>query len=131
MYDLVTMPVEMLKFDFTGLMIFVLDMAAGCWRLATFYYFREVNCITPLVHWPIHVIRIVMDPVVDTIFFLMGVLVLLSITRLPDGSLNTVQLALSGIIPSNALEMSTHFMITMGVTGVTPGFFLPYPYPYP
>ncbi|KAH8982666.1 hypothetical protein EDB83DRAFT_2529909 [Lactarius deliciosus] len=54
-----------------------------------------------------------MDPVVDTIFFLMGVLVLLSITRLPDGSLNTVQLALSGIIPSNALEMSTHFTITM------------------
>ncbi|KAH9172305.1 hypothetical protein EDB89DRAFT_1906301 [Lactarius sanguifluus] len=128
MYDLVTM--EMPKFDFTGLMIFVLDRlpAVGVWLPFTFGKLTALlsspwpklisSWLDPrrtlqVLHWPIRVICIVMDPVVDTIFFLMGVLILLSITRLPDGSLNTVQLALSGIIPSNALEMSTHFTITM------------------
>lgn len=73
-----------------------------------------------MLHWPIRVIRIVTDPVVDTIFFLMSVLVLPSITRLLGGSLNAVQWVLSGIVPSNALEKSTHFAITL----VCPGLFL-------
>ena len=66
-----------------------------------------------MLHWPIRVIRIVTDPVVDTIFFLMSVLVFPSITRLLGGSFDGVQWVLSGIVPSNALEKSTLFAITM------------------
>jgi hypothetical protein len=66
-----------------------------------------------VLHWPIRVIRIVTDPVVDTIFFLMSVLVLPSITRLLGGSLNTVQWVLSGIVPGNALEKSTHLVVAL------------------
>ncbi|KAH9066911.1 hypothetical protein EDB87DRAFT_1721418 [Lactarius vividus] len=97
-----------------ALMIFVLDTAVGLGRLATFY-FRKLDPRRALqvLHWPIRVIRIVTDPVVDTIFFLMSVLVLPSITRLLGGSLDAVQWALSGIVPNHALEKSTRFAITM------------------
>ena len=66
-----------------------------------------------MLHWPIRVIRIVTDPVVDTIFFLTSALVLPSLTRLLGGSLNTVQWVLSGIVPGSALEKSTHLAINM------------------
>lgn len=71
-----------------------------------------------MLHWPIRVIRIVTDPVVDTIFFLMSVLVLPSITRLLAGSFDAVQWVLSGIVPENALDKSTHFAITMVCHGL-------------
>ncbi|KAH8991685.1 hypothetical protein EDB92DRAFT_1797968 [Lactarius akahatsu] len=103
-----------------ALMIFVLDTAVGLGVWLPFTFGKSTALLSldarralQVLHWPIRVIRIVTDPVVDTIFFLMSVLVLPSITRLLGGSLNTVQWALSGIVPSNALEKSTHFAITM------------------
>ncbi|KAH9172209.1 hypothetical protein EDB89DRAFT_1851386 [Lactarius sanguifluus] len=108
-----------------ALMIFVLDTAVGLgvWLPFTFGKSTALLSLDPrralqVLHWPIRVIRIVTDPVVDTIFFLMSVLVLPSITRLLGGSLNTVQWALSGIVPSNALEKSTHFAITMSIVNL-------------
>lgn len=126
-----------LKFDFTGCLD-DLRTRYGCRlrRLAAFYFW-QVDCLTHcklslqppqpvlisskldprralrVLHWPIRVIRIVTDPVVDTIFFLMSVLVLPSITRLLGGSLNTVQWVLSGIVPGNTFEKSAHLVITM------------------
>ncbi|KAH9039259.1 hypothetical protein EDB85DRAFT_2110167 [Lactarius pseudohatsudake] len=103
-----------------ALMIFVLDTAVGLGVWLPFTFGKSTALLSldarralQVLHWPIRVIRIVTDPVVDTIFFLMSVLVLPSITRLLGGSLNTVQWVLSGIVPSNALEKSTHFAITM------------------
>ncbi|KAH9046014.1 hypothetical protein EDB84DRAFT_1265628 [Lactarius hengduanensis] len=105
-----------------ALMIFVLDTAVGLGVWLPFTFGKSTALLSldarralQVLHWPIRVIRIVTDPVVDTIFFLMSVLVLPSITRLLGGSLNTVQWALSGIVPSNALEKSTHFAITMSI----------------
>jgi len=65
-----------------------------------------------VLHWPIRVIRIVTDPVVDTIFFLMSALVLPSVTRMLWGSLNVVQWALSGVIPGT-FESLIQFTITV------------------
>lgn len=103
-----------------ALMIFVLDTAVGLgvWLPFTFGKSTALLTLDPrralrVLHWPIRVIRIVTDPVVDTIFFLMSVLVLPSITHLLGGSLNTVQWVLSGIVPGNALEKSTHLVIAL------------------
>ncbi|KAN0128787.1 hypothetical protein V8E53_013374 [Lactarius tabidus] len=103
-----------------ALMIFVLDTAVGLgvWLPFTFGKSTALLTLDPrralrVLHWPIRVIRIVTDPVVDTIFFLMSVLVLPSITRLLGGSLNTVQWVLSGIVPGNALEKSTHLVVAL------------------
>ncbi|KAI9440783.1 hypothetical protein H4582DRAFT_2110852 [Lactarius indigo] len=103
-----------------ALMIFVLDTAVGLgvWLPFTFGKSTALLSLDPrralqVLHWPIRVIRIVTDPVVDTIFFLMSVLVLPFITRLLGGSLSAVQWALSGIVPTNALEKSTHFALTV------------------
>ncbi|KAH8996103.1 hypothetical protein EDB86DRAFT_2804184 [Lactarius hatsudake] len=105
-----------------ALMIFVLDTAVGLGVWLPFTFGKSTALLSldarralQVLHWPIRVIRIVTDPVVDTIFFLMSVLVLPSITRLLGESLNTVQWALSGIVPSDALEKSTHFAITMSI----------------
>ncbi|KAH9074879.1 hypothetical protein EDB83DRAFT_2218648 [Lactarius deliciosus] len=105
-----------------ALMIFVLDTAVGLGVWLPFTFGKSTALLSldarralQVLHWPIRVIRIVTDPVVDTIFFLMSVLVLPSITRLLGGSLNTVQWALSGIVPTNALEKSTHFAIAMSI----------------
>jgi hypothetical protein len=48
----------------------------------------------------------------------MSVLVLPSITRLLGGSFDAVQWVLSGIVPGNTLEKSTHFAITMVCRGL-------------
>lgn len=103
-----------------ALMIFVLDTAVGLgvWLPFTFGKSTALLSLDPrralqVLHWPIRVIRIVTDPVVDTIFFLMSVLVLPSMTRLLGGSLNAAQVVLSGIVSDNVLKKFTQFAITM------------------
>jgi E3 ubiquitin-protein ligase MARCH6 len=63
-----------------------------------------------VLHWPIRVIRIVTDPVVDTIFLVISYLVLPSIVRLFDGFFTATVWGLSAIVPRDALEKSVRFV---------------------
>lgn len=65
-----------------------------------------------MLHWPIRIIRIVTDPVVDSIFLVISYLVLPSIVRLLDGFSVAAYLALSAVVPADTLEMSARFVHT-------------------
>ena len=65
-----------------------------------------------MLHWPIRVIRIVTDPVVDSIFLAISYLVLPSIARMLDGFFTAAFWALSAVIPGDALEESVRFVDT-------------------
>lgn len=65
-----------------------------------------------MLHWPIRVIRIVTDPVVDSIFFVISYLILPSIVRLFDGFFTATVWGLSAVVPRDALEKSVRFVHT-------------------
>jgi hypothetical protein len=65
-----------------------------------------------VLHWPIRIIRIVTDPVVDSIFLVISYLVLPSIVRLLDGFFIATYLALSAVVPADTLETSARFVRT-------------------
>ncbi|KAI0294319.1 hypothetical protein B0F90DRAFT_1757507 [Multifurca ochricompacta] len=100
-----------------ALMIFVLDTAVGLgiWLPFTFGKSTALLSLDPrralqVLHWPIRVIRIVTDPVVDTIFFVAGYAILPSMTRLFHGFLDTALWALSRVITDDTLEKSAQFV---------------------
>ena len=63
-----------------------------------------------MLHWPIRVIRIVTDPVVDSIFLVISYLILPSIARLLDGFFTATSWALSVVVPGDALEKCARFV---------------------
>jgi hypothetical protein len=65
-----------------------------------------------VLHWPIRVIRIVTDPVVDSIFVVISYLILPSFVRLFDKFFTTAVWALSAVVPRDDLETSVHFVHT-------------------
>lgn len=65
-----------------------------------------------MLHWPIRVIRIVTDPVVDSIFLVLSYLILPSIVRVLDGFFTAASWALSVVVPGDALEKSARFVDT-------------------
>jgi E3 ubiquitin-protein ligase MARCH6 len=65
-----------------------------------------------VLHWPIRVIRIVTDPVVDSIFLAISYLILPSIARMLDGFLTAAFWALSAVVSGDALEESVRFVDT-------------------
>lgn len=65
-----------------------------------------------MLHWPIRVIRIVTDPVVDSIFLVISYLILPSIARTFDGFFSAAFWALSAVVPSDSLEKSARFVDT-------------------
>ena len=65
-----------------------------------------------MLHWPIRIIRIVTDPVVDSIFLVISYLVLPSIVRLLDGFFIATYLVLSAVVPADTLESSARFVHT-------------------
>jgi hypothetical protein len=65
-----------------------------------------------VLHWPIRVIRIVTDPVVDSIFLVISYLVLPSIVWLLDEFFVATYLALSAVVPADTLETSARFVHT-------------------
>ena len=65
-----------------------------------------------MLHWPIRVIRVVTDPVVDSIFVVFGYLILPSIARMLDGLFTAAFWALSTVVPGDVLEKSAQFVDT-------------------
>jgi hypothetical protein len=65
-----------------------------------------------VLHWPIRVIRVVTDPVVDSIFLVIGYLILPSITRTLDRSFAAAFWTLSAVVPGDALEKFARFVDT-------------------
>jgi hypothetical protein len=66
-----------------------------------------------VLHWPIRVIRIVTDPVVDSIFIVISYLILPFIVRLFDEFFTAAVWALSAVVPRDDLEKSVHFVHTI------------------
>jgi hypothetical protein len=65
-----------------------------------------------VLHWPIRVIRVVTDPVVDSIFLVISYFILPSIVRMLDGFFTAAFWALSTVIPGEVLEKSARFVDT-------------------
>jgi E3 ubiquitin-protein ligase MARCH6 len=65
-----------------------------------------------VLHWPIRVIRVVTDPVVDSIFLVISYLIFPSIVRMFDGFLTAGFWALSAVVPGDVLEKSARFVDT-------------------
>ena len=65
-----------------------------------------------MLHWPIRVIRVVTDPVVDSIFLVISYLILPSIVRMLDGFFTAAFWALSAVVPGDVLEKSMRFVDT-------------------
>jgi len=65
-----------------------------------------------VLHWPIRVIRIVTDPVVDSIFLVISYLILPSTVRMLDGFFTAAFWGLSAVVPDDALEKSARFVDT-------------------
>ena len=65
-----------------------------------------------MLHWPIRVIRIVTDPVVDSIFLVISYLILPSIVWLFDGFFTATVWGLSAVVPRDILEKSVRFAHT-------------------
>ena len=65
-----------------------------------------------VLHWPIRVIRVVTDPVVDSIFVVITYLILPSLVRILDGLLAAGSWALSAVLPGDVLEKSARFVDT-------------------
>lgn len=65
-----------------------------------------------MLHWPIRVIRIVTDPVVDSIFLVISYLILPAIARILDGFFTAAFWALSAVVPGDALQKSARFVDT-------------------
>ena len=65
-----------------------------------------------VLHWPIRVIRVVTDPVVDSIFLAVSYLILPSIVRMLDGFFAAAFWALSAVVPGDVLEKSAWFVDT-------------------
>lgn len=65
-----------------------------------------------MLHWPIRVIRIVTDPVVDSIFLVISYFILPSIARMFDGFFTAAFWGLSAVVPDDALEKSARFVDT-------------------
>ncbi len=65
-----------------------------------------------MLHWPIRVIRIVTDPVVDSIVLVISYLILPSIARMLDGFFAAAFWALSAVVPDDAFEKSARFVDT-------------------
>jgi hypothetical protein len=63
-----------------------------------------------VLHWPIRVIRVVTDPVVDSIFLIISYLILPSIARILHWFLDAALWALSGVVPGDVLENSARFV---------------------
>ena len=63
-----------------------------------------------MLHWPIRVIRIVTDPVVDSIFLIISYLVLPFVARMLYASLDAARWAISGVVPGDAFEKSVRFV---------------------
>ena len=99
------------------------------------FYVRQVNCTTlrksvrsrltkpelrfqqldprralQVLHWPIRVIRVATDPVVDSIFLIIGYLILPSIARMLEGCFTVAFWALSKVVPGDALQKSARFI---------------------
>ncbi|KAI0251385.1 hypothetical protein BJV78DRAFT_1375071 [Lactifluus subvellereus] len=100
-----------------ALMIFVLDTAVGLgiWLPFTFGKSAALLSLDPrralqVLHWPIRVIRIVTDPVVDSIFLITSYLILPSIARILHWFLDAALWALSGVVPGDVFEKSLWFI---------------------
>jgi hypothetical protein len=65
-----------------------------------------------VLHWPIRVIRVVTDPVVDSIFLVISYLILPSFVRMLDGFFTAAFWALSVVVPGDILEKSARFVDT-------------------
>jgi len=65
-----------------------------------------------VLHWPIRVIRVVTDPVVDSIFLVIRYLILPSIVRMLDGFFTAGFWTLSAVVSDDALEKSARFVDT-------------------
>lgn len=65
-----------------------------------------------MLHWPIRLIRIVTDPVVDFIFLVISYLILPSLARMLDGFLAAAFWALSTVVSGDVIEKSTWFIDT-------------------
>ena len=65
-----------------------------------------------MLHWPIRVIRIVTDPVVDSIFLVISYFILPSIVRMFDGFFAAALWGLSVVVPGGALEKSARLVDT-------------------
>jgi hypothetical protein len=65
-----------------------------------------------VLHWPIRVIRVVTDPVVDSIFLVINYLILPSIVRMFDGLFTAAFWALSAVVPGDVVEKSARFVDT-------------------
>ena len=65
-----------------------------------------------MLHWPIRVIRVVTDPVVDSIFLVISYVILPSIVRMVDGFFTAAIWVLSAVVPSDILEKSARFVDT-------------------
>ena len=65
-----------------------------------------------VLHWPIRVIRVVTDPVVDSIFLVISYFILPSIVRMLDGFVTAAFWILSAVIPGDVLEKSARFVGT-------------------
>ncbi|KAI9510016.1 hypothetical protein F5148DRAFT_977305 [Russula earlei] len=99
-----------------ALMIFVLDTAVGLgvWLPFTFGKSTALLSLDPrralqVLHWPIRVIRIVTDPVVDSIFLILGYLILPFIARMLDGCFTAALWAFSSVVPGDALQTVMNF----------------------
>jgi hypothetical protein len=66
-----------------------------------------------VVHLPIRVIRIVTDPVVDSIFLVISYLILPSIVWLLDGFFTATYWVLSATVPGDTLETSARLVHTV------------------
>ncbi|KAH9987162.1 hypothetical protein BJV74DRAFT_885714 [Russula compacta] len=102
-----------------ALMIFVLDTAVGLgvWLPFTFGKSTALLSLNPrralqVLHWPIRLIRIVTDPVVDFIFLVISYLILPSLARMLDGFFAATFWALSAVVSGDVLEKSTWFIDT-------------------
>ena len=65
-----------------------------------------------VLHWPIRVIRVVTDPVVDSILLVVSYLILPSIVRMLDGFFTAASWVLSAVVPGDVLEKSLRFADT-------------------
>ncbi|KAN0115652.1 hypothetical protein V8E52_006771 [Russula decolorans] len=99
-----------------ALMIFVLDTAVGLgvWLPFTFGKSTALLSLDPrralqVLHWPIRVIRVVTDPVVDSILLVISYLILPSIVRMLDGFFTAAFWALSVVVPGDILKKSARF----------------------
>lgn len=66
-----------------------------------------------VLHWPIRVIRVVTDPVVDSIFVVISYLILPNIVRMLDGFFTAAFWALSAVVPGDTLEKSARIVDTL------------------